>query len=195
MPELGQLCLVLALCATLGQSVFGRAGAQRRDAAWMAMVKPAAMAQLAFLALAFLLLVSALLRDDFSVRYVAINSNTAMPLIYKVAAAWGAHEGSMLLWICILSVWGIAVAVLSRQLPQQFVARVLGVMGLIGVGFLLFELFTSNPFLRLFPTQGRISIRSCRIQRWPAIHRCSTWATSACRWCLPSPSPRCSAAA
>ncbi|MDE2148449.1 MAG: heme lyase CcmF/NrfE family subunit [Gammaproteobacteria bacterium] len=153
--ELGQICLILALCAALAQGVFGIAGAQRRDPAWMAVVRPAAAAQFLFLTLAFLLLVGAFLRDDFSVRYVAMNSNTEMPLIYKVSGVWGAHEGSMLLWICILSVWGIAVAVASRRLPQDFVARVLGVIGLIGVGFLLFLILTSNPFLRLFPAPSQ----------------------------------------
>ena len=154
-PELGQICLLLALCAALAQGWFGIAGAQRRDSAWMAVVRPATLAQFLCLALAFLLLVTSFLRDDFSVRYVAENSNTAMPLLYKVAAAWGAHEGSMLLWICILSVWGIAVAALSRHLPEQFVARVLGVIGGIGVGFLLFLILVSDPFLRLSPAPER----------------------------------------
>ncbi len=154
-PELGQLCLLLALCAALAQGVFGVAGAQRRDEGWMAVVRPAAASQFVCLALAFLLLERSLLADDFSVRYVAENSNTAMPLIYKIAAAWGAHEGSMLLWICILAVWGIAVALYSRGLPQPFVSRVLGVLGWIGAGFLSYLILVSNPFLRDFPAPAQ----------------------------------------
>lgn len=154
-PELGQICLLLALCAALAQGFFGIVGAQRRERAWMALVRPAAVAQVACLAAAFLLLVVSFLRDDFSVRYVAENSNTAMPVIYKVAATWGAHEGSMLLWILILSLWGIAVAAWSRRLPADFVARVLGVIGWIGVGFLLFLVLVSNPFLRLSPVPAQ----------------------------------------
>ncbi|HTW76035.1 MAG TPA: heme lyase CcmF/NrfE family subunit [Steroidobacteraceae bacterium] len=155
LPELGQLCLLLALCAALVQGVFGIAGAQRGEASWMAVVRPAAVAQFVCLALAFLALEGALLGNDFSVRYVAENSNTAMPLIYKLAAAWGAHEGSMLLWICILAVWGLAVALFSRPLPAAFAARVLGVIGLIGVGFLAYLILVSNPFLRQFPAPAQ----------------------------------------
>jgi len=150
-PEIGQIALILALCMALAQSVFGLAGAQRNDSTWMAVVRPSAYAHFGFVALAFLLLVVSLLRSDFSVLYVAQNSNTELPTIYKIAAAWGAHEGSLLLWTSILSLWTLAVALFSRKLPLQFVARVLGVMGIISIGFLLFMLTTSDPFSRLLP--------------------------------------------
>ncbi|HUZ04310.1 MAG TPA: cytochrome c biogenesis protein CcsA, partial [Acidobacteriaceae bacterium] len=150
-PELGQLALVLALCLTLAQIILGLVGAQRGDVSWMAAVRPAAVGQFIFTGLAFLLLVSCLLRSDFSVLYVAQNSNTELPWIYKVAAAWGAHEGSLLLWATILALWTVVVALFSRNLPLQFISRVLGVMGIISVGFLLFMLTTSDPFSRLLP--------------------------------------------
>jgi len=150
-PELGQMALVLALCLALAQSFFGLVGAQRGSGAWMAAVRPAAVGQFLFTGLAFLLLVSCLLRSDFSVLYVAQNSNTELPWIYKIAAAWGAHEGSLLLWSTVLALWTVVVALFSRSLPQQFISRVLGVMGIISIGFLLFMLTTSDPFTRLLP--------------------------------------------
>ncbi len=150
-PELGQVALVLALCLALAQSFFGLAGAQRGTGSWMAAVRPAAIGQFLFTGLAFLLLVYSLLRSDFSVLYVAQNSNTELPWIYKIAATWGAHEGSLLLWATILSLWTIVVALFSRNLPLQFVARVLGVMGIVSIGFLLFMVTTSDPFTRLLP--------------------------------------------
>ena len=150
-PELGQLALVLALLLALAQSVLPLIGAWRGNRALVAIARPAAAGQAAFVIVAFALLVWAFLRFDFSVAYVADNSNLALPWYYRIAAVWGAHEGSMLLWVLILNIWTLAVAAMSRNLPEAFVARVLAVLGLVGVGFLAFILFTSNPFARLLP--------------------------------------------
>jgi len=150
-PELGQLCLILAFCLAGAQAILPLAGAQTRNPGLMAVARPAAHGQLFFLILAFAFLMVAFLQDDFSVLYVANNSNTALPVIFKVAAVWGAHEGSLLLWALIMAMWSSAVALFSKSLPPEVVARVLGVMGLIAVGFMLFILMTSNPFERLFP--------------------------------------------
>jgi cytochrome c-type biogenesis protein CcmF len=150
-PELGQLALVLALLLALAQSILPIVGAWRSNRAMMAVARPAAFGQGFFVVLAFALLVWSFLRFDFSVQYVADNSNLALPWYYRIAAVWGAHEGSMLLWIFILNVWTLAVALFSRNLPEAFAARVLGVLGLIAVGFLAFILFTSDPFGRLLP--------------------------------------------
>jgi cytochrome c-type biogenesis protein CcmF len=156
-PELGHFALILALCMALAQSVLPLAGAQRGRSAWMALAPAAAHGQLVFLVIAFACLAYAFVVNDFSVLYVASNSNTALPLPYRIAAVWGAHEGSLLLWALILGLWSVAVARKSRHLPIHFSARVLGVMGLVSVGFLLFLLATSNPFARLFPAavEGR----------------------------------------
>jgi cytochrome c-type biogenesis protein CcmF len=150
-PEIGQLALALALCLALAQSSLGLAGAARGNGAWMGATRPAARGQFAFVAIAFGCLTYTFVANDFTVAYVATNSNSALPLQYRVAGVWGGHEGSMLLWILMLSVWTFGVTLFSRHLPQEMVARVLGVMGLVSVGFLLFILFTSNPFMRLFP--------------------------------------------
>ncbi len=158
--ELGHLALMLALAVALLQAVLPLAGATRTDAtgqAWMALARPAAAAQFALLALAYGLLTHAFMVHDFSVQLAANHSHTALPLVYRITAVWGNHEGSILLWSLILAGWTLAVAAFSRQLEQRVVARVLGVMGLISAGFLLFTLFTSNPFARLLPAavQGR----------------------------------------
>ncbi len=152
-PEVGQFALVLAMCLTLAQAFFAFAGVQTGRADWMAIVRPAATGQFVFVAAAFACLTSAFLDSDFSVLYVAANSNTSLPTMYRIAAVWGAHEGSMLLWILILSFWTLAVCVFSRGLPETFAARALGVLGLLSFGFILFVLATSNPFDRLFPVQ------------------------------------------
>ena len=149
--ELGHFALVLALLAALSQSFFGLVGPAKGQASWMAAVRPAVYAQFALTSLALAALVYAFVQNDFSVLYVASNSNSALPLLYRVSAVWGAHEGSLLLWAWILVGWALAVALLSRSLPVEFAARVLGVMGLISVGFLFFTLATSNPFERLWP--------------------------------------------
>ncbi len=149
--ELGHYALILALCMALVQSILPIAGAARGNAAWMAVARPAALAQFLTISIAFGALAWAFISNDFSVAYVARNSNLSLPLQYRISAVWGSHEGSLLLWVFILSIWGMAVAIFSRSLPRETAARVLGVMGLIGIGFLLFMLMTSNPFERLFP--------------------------------------------
>ncbi len=151
LPELGQILLVTALVVAVLQAVLPLWGAQRGYAAWMAVARPAAYAQLALLLGAFGVLTAAFVTQDFSVRYVAENSNSLLPLAYRYSAVWGAHEGSLLLWALVLALWNGAVARWSRQLPVQVLARVLGVLGIISVGFLAFLIFTSNPFARLLP--------------------------------------------
>jgi cytochrome c-type biogenesis protein CcmF len=150
-PELGVFALILAFVLSVSQAFFGLAGAWRGKPDWMSVARPAVTGQFVFVAMAFGCLVYSFVNNDFSVLYVARNSNSNLPLFYKVAALWGAHEGSLLLWISILSLWSLAVAALSRQLPASFSSRVLGIMGLISGGFLLFTLWTSNPFERLMP--------------------------------------------
>jgi cytochrome c-type biogenesis protein CcmF len=150
-PELGQLALILALLLSLVQGILPIVGAWRGNATLMALARPAAAGQAVFVTLAMGILIYAFLTFDFSVAYVADNSNLALPWYYRITAVWGAHEGSMLLWVFILNVWAVALATFSRQLPDAFLARVLGVLGLIGLGFLAFILFTSNPFIRDLP--------------------------------------------
>jgi cytochrome c-type biogenesis protein CcmF len=150
-PELGQLALILALLLALAQSILPLIGAWRGNNALMAVARPAATGQAVFVGVAFFILVWAFLHFDFSVQYVADNSNLQLPWYYRIAAVWGAHEGSMLLWVLILNVWTVALALFSKSLPDVFVSRVLAVLGIISVGFLCFILFTSNPFGRLLP--------------------------------------------
>ena len=150
-PEIGQFSLILALLLALSQAFFGLGGAWRGNTQWMMVSRPAVTGQFVFVVLAFASLVYAFVTNDFSVAYVANNSNSQLPLFYRVAAVWGAHEGSLLLWILILSIWSVAVAALSRRLPLTFSSRVLGIMGLVSTGFMLFTLWTSSPFLRLMP--------------------------------------------
>ncbi len=150
-PELGIFALILAFLLSLAQAFFGLIGAWRGKAHWMAVTRPAVTGQFVFVAAAFACLVYAFVNNDFSVLYVARNSNSQLPLFYRVAALWGAHEGSLLLWIQILAIWSVAVAAFSRRLPASFSSRVLGVMGLVSGGFMLFTLWTSNPFQRLIP--------------------------------------------
>ena len=150
-PELGIFALILGFVLTHAQAYLGLVGAWRGKPVWMAVARPAVSGQFVFVAVAFACLVYCFINNDFSVAYVANNSNTQLPLFYRVAALWGAHEGSLLLWILILSIWSLAVAAFSRHLPPSFASRVLGVMGLISGGFMLFTLWTSDPFLRLIP--------------------------------------------
>ena len=152
-PELGQLALILAMLLALVQGVVPVYGAWRGNSALISLARPVAAGQFVFVALAMGILVHAFLTFDFSVGYVAANSNLALPWYYRITAVWGAHEGSMLLWVFILNAWTLALAIFSRQLPDAFAARVLGVMGFIGLGFLAFIVFTSNPFLRELPMQ------------------------------------------
>ena len=156
-PEIGHFALVLALCMAIVQSVFPIVGAARNIPAWIAVARPAARAQLLFVLVAYGCLTYAFIVHDFSVEYVARNSNTALPLLYRISGVWGAHEGSLLLWVTILAMWTGAVTIFSRSVPDDMVARVLGVMGLVSIGFLLFTLLTSNPFARVVPAaaEGR----------------------------------------
>ena len=157
LPELGQVALILALLLACLQAVMPLAGAQRNKASWMAVARPAAFAQLVLLLFAFVVLTIGFVTQDFSIVYVAENSNTLLPMVYRYTAVWGAHEGSLLLWTLTLAVWNAAVAEFSRELPDQVMARVMGVMGVVSVGFLAFLVFTSNPFTRLLPApiEGR----------------------------------------
>jgi len=150
-PELGQLCLLLALCLATVQSVFPLIGAHRGKASWMTVAAPAATGQFVFVVFAYGLLTWSFISNDFSVLIVANGSNSQLPLMYRITAVWGGHEGSLLLWLLILAAWTMAVVVASRSLPHALLGRVIGVMGLISIGFLLYILFTSNPFLRLSP--------------------------------------------
>ncbi|MFT5579494.1 MAG: cytochrome c-type biogenesis protein CcmF, partial [Paraglaciecola psychrophila] len=150
-PEYGHFALIIALSLALLQSVVPLWGAIRGNHYLMSMARSLALGQFLFIALSFAALVYAFLTDDFSVALAANHSNTLLPVIYKICAVWGNHEGSLLLWVLLLSLWTVAVALFSRQLPEDMVARVLSVMGMISVGFLLFTLVTSNPFLRNLP--------------------------------------------
>ncbi|CAM3746944.1 heme lyase CcmF/NrfE family subunit [Polaromonas hydrogenivorans] len=149
--ELGNFSLVLALCLACLQGSLPLLGAHQGKPRWMALGRSAAFGQCLFVTLGFAALVYVFAVNDFSVSYVAANSNSRLPLHFRVAAVWGGHEGSVLLWIQMLALWTAAVAVFSRSLPAGTVARVLGVMGLISIGFLCFLLFTSNPFDRTLP--------------------------------------------
>ena len=149
--ELGLFALVLALLLSAVQAFFGLAGPALGKRRWMDAVRPAAAGQWVFVALAFGVLAWAFHQNDFSVLYVANNSNSALPAFYRFTAVWGAHEGSLLLWALALSSWSMAVAFFSRNLPETFSARVLGVLGFVSIGFQAFILFTSNPFDRLIP--------------------------------------------
>jgi cytochrome c-type biogenesis protein CcmF len=150
-PELGHFALIVALCIALTQAIIPLAGAARGNVLWMNVARPAAQGQFVFVAMAFACLAYSFVANDFSVVNVATNSNSSLPWFYRLAATWGSHEGSLLLWVLMLSVWMLAVSVFSRHLPLEMVSRILGVMALISIGFLLFMLFTSNPFQRLLP--------------------------------------------
>ncbi|MCC6295220.1 MAG: heme lyase CcmF/NrfE family subunit [Pseudomonadales bacterium] len=150
-PEYGHFALILAACVSLALGVVPLLGAARRRPLWIAAARPLAGGQLAFAGVAFACLAAAFLGDDFSVAYVAANSNRLLPWFYKLSAVWGAHEGSLLRWVLVLSGWTAAVAVAGRGLPALLLARVLAVMGLVAFGFHLFLLLTSNPFARLLP--------------------------------------------
>ena len=151
LPELGNFALILAALLALAQCVLPVLGAHRRDTALMAVARSAVVGQFVFVAFAYLVLTFAFVSQDFSVAYVAQNSNLRLPMQYRLSAVWGAHEGSLLLWIMILNIWTLAVALRSKRLPQEFMARVLGVMGFVSLGFLLFTVLTSNPFARALP--------------------------------------------
>ena len=149
--EIGLFALSLALMIAVAQAFLGLAGAQTVNRRWMSAVRPAVAGQWVFVALAFGVLCYAFYKNDFSVQYVANNSNSELPVFYRFTAVWGAHEGSLLLWAFALSTWSLAVAAFSRNLPETFAARVMGVLGVVSIGFLSFILFTSSPFERLIP--------------------------------------------
>ncbi len=150
-PELGNFALILALLLAVTQGTLPIIGAARGIPSWIALARPVVQGQFVFLAIAFGCLAYSFVNNDFSVMNVARNSNSELPIQYRIAASWGSHEGSLLLWVFMLSAWSVAVSVFSRHLPDEMVARVLGVMGLVSVGFILFMLVTSNPFDRLLP--------------------------------------------
>ncbi len=150
-PEIGHFALIISLCLAVILTLVPAWGAWRGNSVAMALAPSLSVGLLVFVGISFACLSTAFLQDDFSVKLVASHSNSLLPPIYKFAAVWGNHEGSLLLWLLILSVWTAAVAVFSSQLPLLVLSRVLSVMGGIGVGFLAFSLFTSNPFARLLP--------------------------------------------
>jgi cytochrome c-type biogenesis protein CcmF len=149
--EFGHFALILALCVAVAQAILPLAGASRRDAGWMAAGNAAAVVQLALIVAAFAALTHAFVVSDFSVKLVADNSHSLKPMIYKISGVWGNHEGSMLLWVLILALFGALIALFGGNLPPTLRARVLSVQAMIAVGFLLFMVTTSNPFERLFP--------------------------------------------
>ena len=147
--ELGHFALVLAFLIAIVQAVVPLVGAWRRDARWMAVAEPAASAQFLLIAFSFAALMWAFIVSDFSLRLVVLNSHSAKPMLYKISGTWGNHEGSMLLWVLIVALFGAMAAWFGDNLPPTLRARVLAVQGAIGVAFLAFILFTSNPFVRL----------------------------------------------
>lgn len=150
-PEIGHFSLILAFCFALLQGILPLVGVAKNNESLMGFAVPAARAQFLFIAIAFICLDYAFFSNDFSVLYVASNSNSHLPLAYRLAAIWGGHEGSMLLWVSILAVWTMAVTFYAKELPYSFRTTLIAVMGLVSVGFLMFILFTSNPFERLIP--------------------------------------------
>ncbi|MBL8453035.1 MAG: heme lyase CcmF/NrfE family subunit, partial [Zoogloea sp.] len=150
-PEIGSFALVLALLVALVQGTLPLIGAQRGVPAWIALARPASSMLFLLIAVAFGCLTASFINNDFSVVYVAQHSNSRLPLEYRISGVWGGHEGSLLLWVLMLSLWSLAVAAFSRSLPDDMVARVQGVLGLVAAGFILFILLTSSPFERLLP--------------------------------------------
>src|SRR5436305_11031046 len=139
-PELGHLALILAFLLAIVQGTLPLAGAARRIPAWMALARPVAQGQFMFIVAAWGCLAYSFVTSDFSVLNVATNSNSQLPLHYRLAATWGSHEGSLLLWTFMLTIWMVAVTLFSKHLPDEIVARVLSVMAVISTGFLLFML-------------------------------------------------------
>ncbi len=157
-PELGRYAIILAFCLAIIQATLPLVGAHKGKIAYMQLSRYTAIGQFFFVAISFSALAYAFLTNDFSVVYVAQNSNSQLPLLYKFCAIWGAHEGSLLLWIFVLSIWMAAVSLFSRSLPIEMLARVLAVLAMVAIGFYLFLLLTSDPFQRYlpnFPVNGR----------------------------------------
>jgi cytochrome c-type biogenesis protein CcmF len=151
LPEIGQFALIMALMLALVQATLPLVGAAKGIPQLVAMARPTAQAQFIFVTIAISILGYSFITNDFSVLNVATNSNSQLPLQYRLAATWGSHEGSLLLWTFMLTIWMVAVTLFSNHLPGEMVARVLSVMAMISTGFLLFMLLTSNPFERIFP--------------------------------------------
>ncbi len=150
-PEIGHFALIMALSLAVVQGTLPLVGAARGIHSWMALARPVAQGQFVFVAIAFGFLTYSFIVNDFSVQYTATQSNSSLPIQYRIAGVWGGHEGSLLLWALMLTGWTFAVSIFSRKLPEEMVARVIGVLGLVSIGFLLFMLMTSNPFERLIP--------------------------------------------
>ena len=149
--EIGQYALVLALFTAIILAIFPILGAQSNRPQLNAIARPASWGLFIWVVISYICLTITFVQNDFSVLYVAQNSNSNLPLIYRICAVWGGHEGSILLWALMLASWTLAVAVFSKHLPDKMVARILGVLGILSIGVLLFTLLTSNPFDRLFP--------------------------------------------
>ena len=155
--EVGHFALVLSLIISVLLIVVPSIGLYQNKTSLAQLARPLVWAQGFWIALAFFVLMSAFLSNDFSVKYVADNSNTQLPLLFKASAVWGSHEGSLLLWVFVLSLWTVAVSIFSKRIPSDLINQTLVVLGAISFGFLLFLLFTSNPFERLMmpPLEGR----------------------------------------
>jgi cytochrome c-type biogenesis protein CcmF len=149
--EIGHFALILAACVALVQGVLPLAGTLNDNQRWQALARPSAFLQFLLIAFSFAVLVHGALTDDFSIKYISEHSNSLLPTQYKFASVWGGHEGSLLLWMLMLSGWTVSVAIFSRTLPLAMVARVIGILGLVSTGFLMFILTTSSPFERLLP--------------------------------------------
>ena len=156
--ELGHFALVLAMMVAIAQSIVPMIGAYQNNIPWMRFGNHSAMGQFLLVAISFGCLMHAYVTSDFSVLNVVQNSHSAKPMLYKISGVWGNHEGSMLLWILILALFGLMVGEMGRNLPSSLRARVLGIQGLIGVGFIAFLIFTSTPFLRLDPSPLQLSL-------------------------------------
>ena len=150
-PELGQFSLILAFSLSILLGTVPIIGAERNNFLWMSLARPLSAGVFVFLAIALVLLAYSFVTDDFSVQIVAAQSNSLLPMRYKLTALWGGHEGSFLLWTFMLAGWMLAVSMYSKSMPTQFVARVLGVLGILCVCYILFMLATSNPFARITP--------------------------------------------
>ena len=149
--ELGNYALALALALSVFLAVLPLIGAEKANVKLMALARPLTWSMFLALSLSFGALFYLFAVNDFSVQYVVNNSNSLLPLQYRLSAVWGSHEGSLLLWIWLLSLWAVGVATFTRKMPEEAVARVLSVMGLVSIGFLVFIIFSSNPFGRTFP--------------------------------------------
>ena len=190
--ELGHFALILALMVACVQGTIPLIGAEREHPGWMSFADQSAVVQFLLVAVSFGCLTHAYVTSDFSLVNVVQNSHSAKPMLYKVSGVWGNHEGSMLLWVLILAVFGAAVALFGRYLPPALKARALAIQALIAVGFYLFILLTSNPFERMFPpaADGQDLNPLLQDPGSLSIRQCSISATSDSRWRSRSPSRR-----